>query len=362
MWLEPYKDKYRAIERYIDPVTGKRKRVTTIIDKDTKAARKAAESVLKAKMEKLSAVLPSVTVGELADAYLKYQKKTIKPSSYVSTTQHISIIKDALRPDALVARLSARYVADRLAAVSNTDGQYNRNVLYFKAMINWGYVNDYVQDKNWADKIQRIRISKDVDPAACYLEKEELKRLIGILPRKDHKLMTELLVLSGLRIGEAVALLDSDVDTHIHVTKTYATGTRLSLDSPKTKSSKRDVFIQPELARVVKKIRTYQKEVQLQTGTKPEYFLPNPDGDMFHDDHYRRTVRQESRKHMDKSVHPHMLRHTHVSLLAEQGIPLDVISRRLGHADSAITRKVYFHVTSKRKKLDESMLSSVKIL
>lgn len=41
----------------------------------------------------------------------------------------------------------------------------------------------------------------------------------------------------------------------------------------------------------------------------------------------------------------HMLRHSHISLLAELGVPIKVIMERVGHIDESITLRVYSHVT-----------------
>ena len=57
-----------------------------------------------------------------------------------------------------------------------------------------------------------------------------------------------------------------------------------------------------------------------------------------------------------------MMRHTHVALLAEQGVSLDAISRRLGHSDSQITRDIYFHVTKKMQERENLQLKKIKIL
>lgn len=40
-----------------------------------------------------------------------------------------------------------------------------------------------------------------------------------------------------------------------------------------------------------------------------------------------------------------LLRHTHASLLAEAGIDLVQIMKRLGHSDDTTTRQIYLHVT-----------------
>lgn len=45
----------------------------------------------------------------------------------------------------------------------------------------------------------------------------------------------------------------------------------------------------------------------------------------------------------------HILRHTHVSLLAESGAILEQIQERLGHADDDIAQHIYLHVTKTLK-------------
>jgi integrase len=57
-----------------------------------------------------------------------------------------------------------------------------------------------------------------------------------------------------------------------------------------------------------------------------------------------------------------MLRHTHVALLAEQGMSLEAIARRLGHDGTQTTKKVYYHVTEKQKQKDEEKMASIRIL
>jgi integrase len=40
----------------------------------------------------------------------------------------------------------------------------------------------------------------------------------------------------------------------------------------------------------------------------------------------------------------HDLRHTHATLLLADGVPVEVVSERLGHASATITLTVYQHV------------------
>lgn len=54
-------------------------------------------------------------------------------------------------------------------------------------------------------------------------------------------------------------------------------------------------------------------------------------------------------KKINFHVHPHLFRHTHTPLLAEACVSLEVIQERLGHANDAITKEIYLHVTKKLK-------------
>ena len=58
----------------------------------------------------------------------------------------------------------------------------------------------------------------------------------------------------------------------------------------------------------------------------------------------------------------HIFRHTHASILAESGIQLDLIQRRLGHEKSDITKKIYIHVTERMKNKDNAVFSKLNIL
>lgn len=75
--------------------------------------------------------------------------------------------------------------------------------------------------------------------------------------------------------------------------------------------------------------------------------LPDPLFPDVADSLMRRTVEAINAGH-DKPVLPpmrlHELRHVHATLLLKAGVPVHVVAVRLGHADPAITLRVYAHV------------------
>ncbi|MEK3726734.1 tyrosine-type recombinase/integrase [Lysinibacillus sp. FSL W8-0953] len=49
---------------------------------------------------------------------------------------------------------------------------------------------------------------------------------------------------------------------------------------------------------------------------------------------------------IQKQFRTYILRHTHISLLAEAGVDLNFIMNRVGHKNSDTTTKIYLHVTT----------------
>ncbi|MFC0277108.1 HAD family hydrolase [Enterococcus devriesei] len=51
----------------------------------------------------------------------------------------------------------------------------------------------------------------------------------------------------------------------------------------------------------------------------------------------------------NKHITAHIFRHTHISFLAEQGIPLEAIQDRVGHSRGSRVTEIYLHITKKTK-------------
>ena len=199
-----------------------------------------------------------------------------------------------------------------------------------------------------------------------YLEKDELSRLIAGMNEHQYKLIAKFLVLSGMRIGEMIALRRADVDIEnrvIHVTKNMQGITRI-IDLPKNSTSYRDVYVQDELAEVCREIEKYK----CMMGIVSEIFFPDPKGDYLRHETVEKYFRENSERILKRRVTPHMLRHTHTSLMIEaamtagQNITLDDIAERLGHANSKITKDIYFHKTNLVRDATNRKLDLLKIL
>ena len=367
MWTETLPNgKIRVCERYTDVLTGKSKKISVTIEKASNRAIKAAEEVLRQKIEEAASnVTPiqEITLKELAEAYRADQKQSVRASTYTRNKFAIDTIMSILGEDTLVSKLTAPYVRKKLLETGKSSGTLNEHLKRFKAMIRWGFRNDLIKDISYLDKLPNFKAPPHRDSIRDkYLESDELKSLLNGMDHAIWKLLTKFLSLSGLRIGEAIALDINDIDfkaKQIHVAKAYDSVNE-KVSYPKNSSSIRDVDMQPELEKVCRDIIREMKKFKLQNAVpKTKLFLFDKNG--FYIDYYayNKYLKENALKVLGREITPHTLRHTHASLLMEQGIPIDVISRRLGHENSKITKEIYLHVTKKLKEKDGELIKAV---
>lgn len=363
MWIEQRGDHYIAIERYKDYLTGKTRRVSVPMEKDTAQARKRAERALQAKIDAQTVRSSSATLNDLKTAYIAFQKRTVKASTVKRNEVILNIVIGIIGKDALCDRLTAGSIMSALTATGKENVTINTYLTRLKAMLRWGYQNDMCPDlagklRPLPDRSEREKI------ADKYLERAELKKLLDGMEVEQWRNLSRLLALSGLRIGEAVALTYDDIDVNariIHVNKTFAPTTK-TVTSPKTADSVRDVYMQDELLKLCRKLLTGAKLNALERGYSSRLLFCDAYGKHISYDVYEKYLRENSERILGRKVTSHIMRHTMTSLFAEAGVDLAVIARRLGHHDSKLTRDIYLHCTKTQTKKDHEAVRKVKIL
>ena len=367
MWIEKTATgKYKYVERYPDPMTGEPRKVSVTLDTNRKKDSDIARVALKRRIEALTfqpVKRADVTFKSLCEAYTAYQKETVKEQTAVSNERKLTTIRKKIGDGTLVSRLNAPYVRKCLSA--KRPETYNERLIRFKALMRWAYREEMVADISYLEKLQRAKTLpvKEKDREK-YLEKDELKKLLDAMTVEDWKLLTKFLALSGLRIGEALALNEDDLDfkqRKINVNKTLSREIK-KISTTKTESSTRSVSMQDELYELCLEIIKRKWRISKVTGKHSDLFFPDPDRDYICYDVYAKYFRENTERVVGRRITPHALRHTHVALLAENGVPLDVISRRLGHANSNITKDIYFHVTKRLEEKDAEAVKKIKIV
>ena len=364
MWVKkvPSTGRVRYCERYTDYLTGKHKDVSVTFEKDNARNRKEAQLLL-AKLieEKQHPQSAPLTLSQLIDEYNKSQKNKVRPSTYMRNVFALNSVAKILGGDVLVDRMTARYIEDSFLATGREADTLNEFMKRFKALIRWGYRSDLISSTDFLNKLQPFKgISHKTKIAEKYMEVSELNMVLDNMDIEVWKLFTEFLALSGLRCGEAIALEKSDIDMTnkvIHITKSY--NSQLDVVCPaKTDNSVDDVVIQPQLEAVIKRIQNVMKVQQVKYAYRTKLFFSDLQGEHLHYFAYNKYLKAVTLETIGRALTPHSLRHTHASLLFEQGFTVDEVARRLRHGDSKVTREVYIHVTKKLKEKDAEKLKS----
>lgn len=366
MWVEKRNDKFLMVDRYKDYMTGTVHRVSVIMDRDTPQARSKAKQILQAKIaaaREPSIESVSVSLEALKDSYIAYQRKILKDSTVHRNNCILNIVIRIIGSDILCDRLTSGIIMKKLLDTGKENVTINTYLTRLKAMLRWGYQNDMCPDL--ASKLHQLPDKSEREKIADkFLEKKELKILLSAMTEKHWNNLTKFLALSGLRIGEAIALEYDDLDIKsrvIHVTKTFAPVTR-TVTSPKTTDSIRDVYMQNELLSLCRKLLTTAKRKSLEFGYTSNLVFADHEGKHITYDVYEKYLRERSDYALGRSISSHVMRHTMTSLFAEAGVPLDVIARRLGHHDSKLTRDIYLHCTQAQREKDNAAVKQVSLL
>ena len=354
--------KYRM--PYTDKLTRKRKTLSVILDKQSAANYKLAKRMLEERLDDiiLDNEVQNITLRRLCERYLDEKKRILKESTLKRNKASLERLIGWMGEDIYVNDLPVTHIKKVISEHSEENHTYNEYLSRFKAMLNWAFMNDYLSDRKVIDKLRSLPDNKHERIEDKYLEKEELKALLKASEDCPHwHYLLHFMVLSGLRVGEAIILKDSDIDEYIHVTATYQITTE-KIGSPKTASSNRDVYVRKELDALIKEIRSWMREYTFKNGVRTDLFLCNSKGEHLEYYSFNKYLVNLSQKTIGRKITTHALRHTAASLLIADGVPLETVSRMLGHEGSKITKKIYLHMTKELQERDNKYLDMAKVL
>lgn len=352
MWIQQTKTGYRMYDRYTS-IDGKVHKASVPMDRDTPQARRKAREELAKLIADKSATISEMRLKSLVELYLEH--KDVKPSTMANYENAFGKVLESLG-NVSVSKLTAPFILRQLSQIRKPQSTINRYILLLNNMLNWAHQYGYISEQIHI-KPGKVK-EKKRDPELEYLEKEELAEVLDQMQGTMDYYVCKFLALTGCRIGEAAALTLSDLDDkYIHITKAYKIENGVS--TPKTAHSVRDIYIQPELRTFLKEYQTWRKIRLMEIGVRTDLLFFGRNGNHVSDNS---MIKKMKNIKCNKHLHPHIFRHTHVALLAEQGMSLEAIARRLGHSDSGITKRIYFHVTEKLKERDEQVLNNISIL
>jgi integrase len=204
------------------------------------------------------------------------------------------------------------------------------------------------------NKYQGISIKVEEEEKINYLSRDEVEIFMDAAKKSPyhHYIIASILLRTGMRKGEMLALKWEDIDFEnktISITKTRSDN---GVKKPKTKSSNRTIGIDNTLIADLKQYQLWQKKNKMKHGAdyhKSEFLVRCPNGKEIGEYGVNKTIDSILKKAKTNLPHisPHGLRHTHAIMLLESGADLKFVSERLGHSTVNMTADVYVHITKK---------------
>lgn len=341
MWVEETKNGYRLVERYTDAMTGKRKKVSVKLSKNTPQEINKASHILMNKIDtKQKQRETNLTLNELYEEFKSVKFPALRPNTKRNYEITMKVLRQHLNFDTPIDKLTPRLIT---LAFSQLSDKYTKTTLtcYKKelsSLFNYAVSMDLIH-KNPMPNVQIYSSVKKISNPK-FLNHAQVSQLLTITESfigtsfEKYAVLTELLLFTGLRIGEALALKPQDIDLENKTLNVNKSLTRYGLDDTKTETSRRIISLMD---------RSVERLAKFEHG-KEFFFEAKKNHSPLSQESYRGFLNNHI--HIDGiKVHPHLLRHTHISMLAELGVNIKTTMKRVGHADSATTLNIYTHVT-----------------
>lgn len=192
--------------------------------------------------------------------------------------------------------------------------------------------------QNAADRAMPPRASRSTAETMRCWTPAQLREFLALTRDSEWNLLWRLAAMTGMRRGELIGLSWDDVDLpnrRLSVRRSIVSiAYQVQTSTPKSHRA-RVVDLDVHTATLLGTVRL--------SATSPFVFA-RADGSPHHPDRVTKAFNQAVRRSGLDRIRFHDLRHTHATIALAAGVPVKVISERLGHESPAFTLRQYAHV------------------
>ena len=351
------KPSYRVkVELPPDPISGKRQTKTA-----TFATKKEADKTGAAWVAQIDSGIivreTRMTVGEYLLYWLGIHKHDIRPATL---QQYTSLINAHLIPalgsvplaKLLPAHLTAMYADKRESGRRDGKGGLApRSVRHLHVVMHEALdfaVKQQMIVRNVADAVDAPRFThKEMTTWTA----DDARRFLEASDGDTYDPIWLLMLTTGLRRGEALGIRWQDFDPVkgvLHIRQTIIdVGGHPTLSIPKTNAGRRTVRLSPACITALKEYKKRQAARRLAAPVWEDttgLLFTTGEGKAVQPRVLSRAFDVLQAKAKVPRIRLHDLRHTHATLLFNDGKNVKMISQRLGHSDVGITLSVYAHL------------------
>ena len=319
------------------------------------------------RMETKAASPSSVTLEALALRYFAAQKHEVRESTYA---KNLGIFRTHVEPhlgSVRIDKLSVNVLEDWKSAINEKGLSFSmkKNIYsVLRAMLNYAVRIDLLP-KNPLNRVGNFKDAYEKKEILQYYTAEQFQKFIAAayadaLDTGDMRYFAffSTLFYTGARKGEANALSWSDLDGDIlHIGKNVVQKLKGEdrITPPKNKSSDRILQVPVPLLHVFelqkawqKKNGVYSKHAKICGGL---HFLRDTSIE-------NKNIQYAEAAGLPK-IRIHDFRHSHASLLANEGINIQEIARRLGHSKIEMTWNTYSHLYPREEERAVKLLNQI---
>lgn len=287
-----------------------------------------------------------ITFNELLDAFINYKKDFLKPTTFYNMNLSIEKHIRGHIPNKAVNKINYNDLYQWRNYIINLDLTYKKRYYILINQI-FRFCNDFFDYDCKAVKMLPPFKSSNPDISLLSKEKyityEDFKKFIKACETRKLRVLFILTYFTGLRLGEVLGLqkqcYDASTKTlYIYQSLTNKTGTRKSvLLSPKSKESIRKYYLPEFLSEML------EEYIKLYINKDTDFIFKISRSVL------SREINRICEKAKIEKFHFHQLRSTDTTMLFELGIPIEDISKYLGHTSINTTKKHYLELTDSRK-------------
>ena len=336
------------------------------------AEAKQAEQNLLEEVGKEKPATARMTVQQLYDEYILAKENEVRYSSLVKIKNCITKGVLPTLSDKQMAKLTVKQMQEwknETAKIGFAQTTLRNYYGEFRQMLNYAVKMGYIP-KNPLTIVGNFKESFELKPKdkIQYYTAEQFIKFIteakkaaqekGTINEWSYYVFFNIAFYTGARKGEIYALKWSDIDGNImHIRRSIAQkyGKGNIETPPKNKSSYRDLQIPAPLMEILLE----QKKRQLQDENFTEEYRICGGINCIRDS----TVTNKNVEYANKAGLPHIrvhdFRHTHATLLVNEGINIQEIARRLVHSNVEITWNTYSHLYPREEERAVNILDRI---
>ncbi len=314
---------------------------------DSRAGENAAKAFIKTvrtQKENGRLVTPSdLSVGQWI---IEYMTTYLKPRCRPQTLERAKYTAKKLGP---IYSLPLQHVsADQIQAMYNSYANDLKPATIYKIhkLLNAAFKKAVVTKKILYNPMDAVEPPKATQEEVTIFTFTELLRLFRVLKRNPrwnrYYTFYHLLLVTGMRIGELMALRFEDIDfdaREIHVSRTVVGRTGDKTNEPKTKAGNRYIPILYD--KTLDRIRSLRQDGNLTRLTGLLFHTRS--GSTLNYNNIRRDWIKICQEADIKLKHIHAFRHTFATTILAKGVPVLEVSRILGHSNATTTLNMYGH-------------------